>query len=91
MTTRKLVGYRYRICEMTPGDSPSFETIRYMEHRDNIEDAQKIIDVLYETDIMHSVYVILAEPVYHEEKEENISYKATELTGPMQQPPRTKF
>lgn len=59
----KLLGYRYRVCEMTPAE-PGFEMVRYIDHRDRIEDAQKIIDVLYETDIMHSVYIILAEPVY---------------------------
>ena len=66
--TRKLLGYRFTVCEFCPPPFPknceTWEMIRYMDHRDNIEDAQKIVDVLHETDIMWSRYGIVALPVY---------------------------
>jgi len=49
---------------MTPGPESGIDCVRFLDYRDNLEDAQKIINVLNETDINFSVYVILAEPVY---------------------------
>ena len=59
-----LLGYRYCIVEMTPGDLPAWDQVRRLDYRDNIKDAQTIIDALEATDIDYSVYAILAEPVY---------------------------
>ena len=63
-TLTKVLGYRFKVCEMTPGPESGIDCVRFLDYRDNLEDAQKIINVLNETDINFSVYVILAEPVY---------------------------
>ena len=61
----KVRGYKFHICKMAPNcDDQWRDCIMFMDYRDNIEDAQKIMDVLQETDINWTVYYILAEPVY---------------------------
>ena len=63
-----LLGYMFTVCEFCPpkpGKSCEiWAEIRYLDHRDTIEDAQKIIDVLNETDTSYTSYGIVARPIY---------------------------
>lgn len=63
--SKEFRGYRYTICEIAPGSSPDWDMVHSTQiWRDNLEDAQKILKVLEETDVMFTVYRICLEPCY---------------------------
>lgn len=67
----KLRGYYYQVCEFCPDgskDTTFWESIRYIDIRDNLEDAQKIIDFLNETNYNWASYGIVLRPLYKDDE-----------------------
>lgn len=50
----------------------NWHQFRKMDCRDNLEDAQKILDVLNETDIIWTAYGLIIEPVYSKEDSKSL-------------------
>jgi len=64
----KIVGYQYWVCEITPdnytADGQFTESIRKLCKRDDIDDAQRIVDLLHNTSTCFEAYTLMAEPVW---------------------------
>lgn len=57
--TAKLIGSYCSVVELLQGDSYNI-----IATRDNLADAQKILDVLHDTDPNFSMYALLLTPIY---------------------------
>lgn len=60
----KLLGYNYRVVEFFPSPDAGDTSYHILTQRDNVEDAQKIVDVLHNTDYNFGCYGIVLHPVY---------------------------
>lgn len=64
---RKLVGYRYYLCETYPGERPDSHEFHRVLVRETLDDIMKIFEAIQASNILFESWTIEMIPIYQEE------------------------